>query len=439
MKITVLLEFFISGILNFSTAARHTEITGQPILADSIRSQSQQTCELTDRCLRLKLLLGDIVALPGDARYEEQQQSYWASNQIDLQPYCRVVPTSTTEVAAAIMAFKQENISFAVQSGGHSAITGASNIGDGVTLDLSSLSSITLSRDKSVLEVGAGARWHEIYEFVEQENLSVNGARAGSVGVGGFLLGGGISVSPSKYGWACDSVLSIEFITGNGSIVEANRTNHSGLFIALKGSGNLLGVATKFRLQTYSLKQLEVAFIAYEWETLKPVIRSLAEFNAEAGLDKDASADLSVSFDTLTNQKILVLMLSRTGAIHSSPLLHRFFNIPNLHHSVQKATHAQLALEIDMNNPAGFRQHKSTFTISNSASLAADIIYLFARLTAEPKYAKDAAYRPGLLVQPLTLSHLHKSKESGNPNLLGLEQSPDPLIRKSLPLLIRYG
>lgn len=337
------------------------------------------------------------------------------------------------------MAFQKDNVSFAVQSGGHSSINGASNIGDGVTLDLSSLSSLALSPDKGVLEVGAGARWQDIYEFIEQENLSVNGVRAGSVRVGGFLLGGGISVSGRKYGWACDSIRSIEYVTGNGSIIEANPATHSRLFMALKGSGSVLRVATKFRLQTYSLSELEVDFIAYEWEYLMSVIRSIAEFNAKAGFDKDASADLSVSFDTVTNQTVLVLMLSRTGDIHLSPLLHRFFDIPNLHHSVQKVTHAELALDIYMNNPAGFRQHKSTLTISNSASLVVDVISLFARLTAEPKYAQDPAYRPGLLVQPLTLSHLHQSKESGNSTMLGLEQSPDPLIRKCFPLSTRHG
>lgn len=203
------------------------------------------------------------------------------------------------------------------------------------------------------------------------------------------------------------------------------------MFSVLKGSGNALGVATEFELRMYSTKDLEVAFIAIEWTHLYQVVRSLEEFNTRTASDKDASADLSVSFDATMNQTILVLMLTRTSDIQSSPLLPQFFDIQNVHHSVQKMPDARLARDIDMNNLSGFRQRKSTFPISNNASMVVGIIHIFVRFTAEYEYTRDPAYRQGFLVQPLTLSHLPHSRASDTGNMLGLEDSTEPLVRKS--------
>lgn len=432
--------------LTISAAAGQTPVHEQHILGNSVNTpQSHTPCEHATECLRLKRLLGDIVILPNHPQYQRQQQAYWASNQIDLQPCCRIVPTTSIETAATVHAFQHERIPFAVESGGHSSITGASNIHGGVTLDLSSLASISLSPDGDILTVGAGARWLEIYEFLERENrsLSVNGARAGSVGVGGFLLGGGISLASSRDGWACDSVEAIEVIVGNGSLVEANATHHSRLFAAMKGTGGLLGVATKFHLEVYTPEPFSVAFIAYEWQHLHSIVEALEDFNAHAGSGSDeaastsASVDLSVSFDAVTHEEILVVMLSipsREVKDSNSPLLNRFLRIPNIHRSVQSMTDAQLARVVDENNPPGYRQYKSTLTVSNNASLVAEMIRHFVNLTASNEYIQDEFYRSALLVQPLTLPHLQRSKETGKPNMLGLENSTAPLFREFIPI-----
>jgi FAD/FMN-containing dehydrogenase len=79
---------------------------------------------------------------------------------------------------------------FAIRSGGHSPVSGAANGNGGVTIDMRSMNSINVSSDQSVVTVGAGTIWHQVYEKLDPMNLTVAGARVAGLGVGGFLTGG---------------------------------------------------------------------------------------------------------------------------------------------------------------------------------------------------------------------------------------------------------
>lgn len=67
---------------------------------------------------------------------------------------------------------------------------GASNIEDGVTIDLSLLKQVQVSDNRKIVFVGGGARWEEVYRVLDALNLAVAGARVIDVGVGGLTLGG---------------------------------------------------------------------------------------------------------------------------------------------------------------------------------------------------------------------------------------------------------
>ena len=72
-------------------------------------------------------------------------------------------------------------------------------------------------------------------DLLENGNVSVVGGRDGDVGVGGFLTGGGISYYSPRFGFACDSVASMQVVLSNGSIVTASKEENCDLYLALKG------------------------------------------------------------------------------------------------------------------------------------------------------------------------------------------------------------
>jgi FAD/FMN-containing dehydrogenase len=89
-------------------------------------------------------------------------------------------------------------------------IPGYAGTNDGVLVALTKLNGLTLSRDKSVLSVGPGRTWGEVYTFLEPHGLIAVGGRVGAVGVPGLILGGGISFYSSQHGFASDNVIAFE-------------------------------------------------------------------------------------------------------------------------------------------------------------------------------------------------------------------------------------
>ena len=127
---------------------------------------------------------------PGSLTYNQQQSKYWATQQADTQPVCRVAPNNAEEVAATLLVTSYFQCPFAVKSGGHACFVGASNIQGGVTIDLVNLKQLQVSKDKTLTQVGAGNRWLDVYSQLDQQQLSVVGGRVADIGVGGLTLGG---------------------------------------------------------------------------------------------------------------------------------------------------------------------------------------------------------------------------------------------------------
>lgn len=77
-------------------------------------------------------------------------------------------------------------------------------------MDLNRLSGIEILQGNKQARVGGGATTIQVYQALESRNLSFVGGRVGSVGVGGFTIGGGTSPFSNKYGWSLDNVFEYE-------------------------------------------------------------------------------------------------------------------------------------------------------------------------------------------------------------------------------------
>lgn len=147
---------------------------------------------------------------PDNTTFTTQQNSYWAVQQRETIPSCRLTPLATEEVAKAVKVLASQNCKFSIRSGGHSGIAGASNIDNGVTIDLSRFNRVEVSEDTATAIVGPGTRWGDVYTKLAPMSLGVVGGRVSDVGVGGVILGGGMSYFSNRYGWAADNVRNFE-------------------------------------------------------------------------------------------------------------------------------------------------------------------------------------------------------------------------------------
>lgn len=133
------------------------------------------------------------MVFPSSSIYETSVHSYWAI-QAQLSPACIVRPENPQDVALAVKTLVATNktslCKFAIRGGGHTTWPGASNINDGVTIDLSLMNKTVLDKEKTTASVGPGSRWANVYSVLDQLGVSIPGGRAGTVGVAGLTLGG---------------------------------------------------------------------------------------------------------------------------------------------------------------------------------------------------------------------------------------------------------
>lgn len=199
----------------------------------------------------------------------------WDQKCQQVQSSCRIEPATAEDVAAVLRVLVNNWCTFAVKSGGHTWIKAASNSIGGVTVDLKRINAVELSDDRKTTRVGTGAVWGDVYRTLEPHDLSVIGGRVDDVGVGGLVLGGGVSFLSGRHGWAADNVLEYEVctvflggffcnitLTGpkvvlpNTTIVTATEDSNPDIYFALRGGGNNFGIVTRFTLNTVSQGKL---------------------------------------------------------------------------------------------------------------------------------------------------------------------------------------
>jgi FAD/FMN-containing dehydrogenase len=173
----------------------------------TLRSKTNFSCQ----CARLHQELGMKVSFLGQPAYNATENSYWSLQEAGLKPGCILHPSAPQDVSRAVSIIAAiDGCNFAIKGQGHAPAAGFANIDGGVTIDMTGLNTTVLSPDSSVLSVGAGASWLQVYQYLDPFNVSVAGGRNGLVGVGGLTLGGGISHFSPRVGWACDNVVNFE-------------------------------------------------------------------------------------------------------------------------------------------------------------------------------------------------------------------------------------
>lgn len=89
----------------------------------------------------------------------------------------------------------------------------------------------------AAITVGAGVPMIDINIAAAAQNLTIVSGGAATVGLGGYLSGGGHGAISHIFGLAADNVLEMEVVTPDGKFVTANECLNSDLFWALRGGG----------------------------------------------------------------------------------------------------------------------------------------------------------------------------------------------------------
>lgn len=306
---------------------------------------------------------GAEVLLPTDQDYRLRQDSYFSRTAAQLSPAYIVRPSSASQVSSAVCALVSKGLLFAVRSGGHGPEPRASNIDGGVTLDLGLLnwtkvvetaqSAQDEEDDAPLVDIGPGALWRDVYAELDKRGLVVPGGREGSVGVGGLVLGGGITFLTSRRGFACDNVVVFEVVLADGRIVQATETSSPDLFWALKGGSNNFGIVTNIRMQALRSRPVWGALTLSQPQMVPQVAEAMVEFTGRAHEDLDSNLLCMIEYRPETTRLLVRGYLVQVAGVDDSPVYSRWMSLPAIHSSTTTTSFAEITGQNSV--PDGYR------------------------------------------------------------------------------------
>lgn len=358
--------------------------------------------------------------------FDEYLGTYWSKQSQDITPLCAFKPADTSEVAVVVRLAKQTKCQFAVRSGSHG--TGASNIQDGLVVSLENLNEITVSADKSSVTIGPGNTWARVYKTLEEKDVAVAGGRYPSVGVGGLIMGGGISFFAATKGWTCNNVFEYEVVLANGKIIIASKDSHPDLFWALCGAGSVFGIVTSFKMEAFPLAGGKIwgGLRVSTEEAIPALLQAVYNFG-KSGINTDPNAAMITSLGLVGGTKLGVSILTHADATphaDSPPaVMKEFLSIPAFQESTSVRTIESLITEMSYGDTDLHRRRRSTATFRLDLGL---LTYVKDTCYEEFQKLADVPSMMGMCVfQIISKQQLEASeKKGGNP--LGLDVTDAP-------------
>lgn len=191
------------------------------------------------------------------------------------RPACVVQPETREQVCQIIKQAKSLGVPVTIKCGGHS-YAGFSTADKGILLDLVRMSKVDLDMEREEVTLQGGALWGHAYKMLvngRHDGFIINGGRCPTVGVGGFLLGGGLGPFTRSFGMGCDTLKEATVVTADGKIVTVSEKDEADskegkLFWALRGAGaGNFGVVVEFKMGLCKLRNEEGLVVAgrYTW------------------------------------------------------------------------------------------------------------------------------------------------------------------------------
>lgn len=252
---------------------------------------------------RLGKLVRGRIFVPGFEEYERKRHGFAAD--VDLHPAIVVQPLSAGDVSVIVRFARQNRLPLAVRCGGHS-YAGYNSCDGGIIIDLSGLNAIELSADQQTVRVGGGVLSGHIEEATAEIGRAASLGQCPGVGVGGFVLGGGVGPLMSRCGLGCDNLVAAEVVLADGRVVAASERQHTDLFWAIRGGGGNFGVVTRFVLKLHKVSTVLGGYLTYRSSSPSDLLAILRDLSAAAPADQTLIATLAPERDNAFSLSVQV-------------------------------------------------------------------------------------------------------------------------------------
>lgn len=175
-------------------------------------------------------------------------------------PRAVVHATTTRHAVEAVRLAVAEGCRISVRSGGHSW-AGWSVRDDAILLDLGALkdgkfdvdndigtttkttpaepkdAGFTYDPATHILSAPPSATGRGVNAFLATHKRMFSGGHCPDVGIGGFILQGGMGWNCKNWGWACESLVGLDVVTAQGEEIYVSEKENEDLFWAARGAG----------------------------------------------------------------------------------------------------------------------------------------------------------------------------------------------------------
>ena len=228
---------------------------------------------------------------PGSDEYDAARQAW--NLYADQRPACICVARTVADVQAAVLYARDAGLTVAPQGTGH--------LGQALPCLERTLLLKTALHDGEVevdpvtrtARIKAGARWGDVVDAVTPHGLAVMHGSSPSVGVIGYLLGGGLSFYGRKYGLAVNHVRALEVVTAEGVHRHVDAEHNRDLFYALRGGGGGYAVVVAVEIGLLPYAEVTGGALFFHADDARRVMR------AWLGWTPHASDDITTTFRLL--------------------------------------------------------------------------------------------------------------------------------------------
>lgn len=411
--------FFSAALLSATFAQNETEIES------TVQSLFPDYC-----CTVLTFSpVSKQVTYPGQDAYSASIASYF-DGKSRLAPKCIVQPKTAEDVSTVVKVLTSASLlkpcQFAVRSGGHTPIPGANNVDGGVTIDLLNMNGTTYNANTQLASILPAARWGSVYGTLEPLGRMVAGGRGSTVGVGGFLLGGGISHYAPRVGLSCDNVVNFQVVLASGRIVNANKSTNADLFTALKGGNSNFGIVTRYDMETFENEDLWGGIVSWPASTVNQHFQSFVNFGLNPKRDHNAALIVFQGYSTANPTNVVRAAFDYTKPVARPDAYKEFFAVNN---TISDSTKIQpmSAVAAEFGSDTKSRVQFRTLSFKLDLPTMLETARLYEIMLAELRAKASGSWRVSCLSQVWATSYTANSTARGG-NVLGMERYTENFV-----------
>ena len=208
-----------------------------------------------------------------------------------LPAAARLAPETPEDVAFAFAEARRMNRKLVVFSTGH-GIPPIGDTTDRILLDMSAFDGVEVDPVARVARIGGATRWSELIAAANEHGLTAPFGSAASVGVTGYMMGGGIGFMSRHLGLGCSAIRAAELVVPDGRILRVDAHSDPDLFWALRGGGGGFGVITSLEVELTPVPRMAGGVLGWGFEDAERVLRAWSDWTAQVPDDVTSAVRL---------------------------------------------------------------------------------------------------------------------------------------------------